>query len=77
MRPYLQLLLLLLLAPLVLAANFNAYSFPEWKERFGIIYPNTTEDARREQLFNAKVAELANSSCETCGITKFAADTPE
>jgi hypothetical protein len=73
-------LLLLLLALLLQAAlqcNFTHHTFPQWKALFSIAYPNATEDAFRETLFNAKVVQLENYPFEGCGLTKFAADTPQ
>lgn len=70
-------LLLPLLIHATLQANFTLYTFQEWKGHFNINYPNATEDAWRENCYNANLAKLINSSCDTCAITKFAADTPD
>jgi hypothetical protein len=70
-------LLLALLLQVALQCNFTHYTFPEWKAFFGIAFPNATVDALREAIFNVKVVELENYPFEGCGLTKFAADTPQ
>jgi hypothetical protein len=73
----LALLLLALLLQMAHQCNFTHYTFQEWKALYGIAYTNSSDEARREALFNAKVAELEKYPDEGCGLTKFAADTPQ
>lgn len=72
-----KLLLLGLLLQMACQCNFTHYTFQDWKALYGISYADSSEEALREGLFNAKVVELEKYPYEGCGLTKFAADTPQ